>query len=64
MATTAAKGTILDSNSQAEDGLIRKKKENSGIYSLSGGLKETKNEKNSAWFASLTFKLRTIELFF
>jgi len=55
MATTAAKWTILDSNSQAEDGLILKKKENSGIYSLSGGLKETKNEKNSAWFASLAF---------
>jgi len=47
MATTATKRMILDSNSLVEDGLIRKKI-NSGNYSLSGGLKETKDEKNIA----------------
>jgi hypothetical protein len=52
MATTATKEMILDSNSLVEDGLIREKI-NSGNYSLSGSLKETKSEKYSAWFASL-----------
>jgi len=55
MATTATKEMILDSNSLVEDGLIREKI-NSGNYSLSGSLKETKNEKYSAWFASLALK--------
>jgi hypothetical protein len=37
----------IDSNSLVEDCLIRKKIR-SGNYSLSGGLKETKGEKNIA----------------